>query len=389
MLSICCAIALFGNLDLLGYFPRPVIGAVLLYLGLSFLVDWVVDGYKKLPKSDYFIIIFIIMCILQLGFLQGIGIGLIAAVFFFCFRYSQITVIKQELFGTYHRSNRERSGEENTYLEKNGAQLYIARLQGFIFFGSANKILTRIQDMLTTQPSETIKFLLLDFALVNGLDGSSILSFKKLGTLLNAKGIQLAFSSLSDEDKHKLIEGGCVLTNTEPMCVFNDRDHGLEYFEDQILKGYFTNSEDQDVVASWLSEILQNSASIDIFKKYLIAIKIEKGELLFSKGEKGDKLYFIESGLVKLTLQSARNKEIRLAIMGPGSIIGDMSLFTLEPRTANAIAEQDTFLYEFSKTKLDELIETYPEIALLFQVYIIKILSGRLKRSNDERQQLL
>jgi SulP family sulfate permease len=173
------------------------------------------------------------------------------------------------------------------------------------------------------------------------------------------------------------------------MCVFNDRDHGLEYFEDQILKGYFTNSEDQDVVASWLSEILQNSASIDIFKKYLIAIKIEKGELLFSKGEKGDKLYFIESGLVKLTLQSARNKEIRLAIMGPGSIIGDMSLFTLEPRTANAIAEQDTFLYEFSKTKLDELIETYPEIALLFQVYIIKILSGRLKRSNDERQQLL
>jgi CRP-like cAMP-binding protein len=66
-----------------------------------------------------------------------------------------------------------------------------------------------------------------------------------------------------------------------------------------------------------------------------------------------------------------------------------MSLFTLEPRTANAIAEQDTFLYEFSKTKLDELTKKHPKIAHLFQAYIIKVLSGRLKRSNDERQQLL
>ena len=193
ILSICCAIALFGNMDLLGYFPRPVIGAVLLYLGLSFIIDWVVDGYKKLPKSDYFIVIFIVLCIIQLGFLKGIGIGLIAAVFFFCFRYSQITVIKQELFGTYHRSSRERSGEENACLEENGDQLYIARLQGFIFFGSANKILTHIQSMMETQQFANIKYLLFDFTLVNGLDSSSILSFKKLETLLNTKNIQLTF----------------------------------------------------------------------------------------------------------------------------------------------------------------------------------------------------
>jgi SulP family sulfate permease len=389
VLAICCAIALFGNIDLLGYFPRPVIGAVLLYLGLSFLADWVIDGYKKLPISDYFIVIFIILCILQLGFLQGIGIGLIAAVFFFCFRYSQITVIKQELFGTYHRSNRERSGAENEYLEKNGDQLYIARLQGFIFFGSANKILTHMQGMLETKPFGHIKFLLLDFTLVNGLDSSAILSFKKLETLLNTKNIQLAFSNLTDDDKSKLIEGGCIPAHKEPVYVFEDRDHGLEYFEDQILQDHYNNSEKQNAVSSWLKEILGSSASIKIFKEYLTTVKIGKGEVLFSKGENGDKLFFIDSGLVKITLKSVREKEVRLAIMGPGAIIGDMSLFTLEPRTANAIAEQDTFLYEFSKTKLDELTKKHPKIAHLFQAYIIKVLSGRLKRSNDERQQLL
>jgi CRP-like cAMP-binding protein len=132
-----------------------------------------------------------------------------------------------------------------------------------------------------------------------------------------------------------------------------------------------------------------DTASIEVFKEYLTTVEIKKGEVLFHNGEKGDKLFFIDSGLVKITLASARGREIRLAIMGPGAIIGDMSLFTDEPRTANAIAEQDTSLYEFSKTKLEQLTKEHPKIAHMFQVYIIKVLSSRLKRSNDERQQLL
>jgi SulP family sulfate permease len=60
----------------LAFFPRPVLGGLLLYLGLSLLAEWVWDGWKRLSRLDYGLVIGIIVIIALWGFLAGVGIGL-------------------------------------------------------------------------------------------------------------------------------------------------------------------------------------------------------------------------------------------------------------------------------------------------------------------------
>ena len=55
--------------------------------------------------------------------------------------------------------------------------------------------------------------------------------------------------------------------------------------------------------------------------------RIERGDILFEEGEEGDRLYIITSGKVKLGRRSPDGRENLLAILGPGEMFGELSLF--------------------------------------------------------------
>ncbi len=65
--GLCAACLIFGS-TLLTLFPKPVLGGLLLFLGLAFLVEWVYDAWFKLPRIDYLIVLFILLAIATVGF---------------------------------------------------------------------------------------------------------------------------------------------------------------------------------------------------------------------------------------------------------------------------------------------------------------------------------
>jgi SulP family sulfate permease len=58
-----CAVILFAGVPLLAFIPTPILGGLLLFVGLGFLVEWVVDGWSKLPRSDYAVVLLILIVI--------------------------------------------------------------------------------------------------------------------------------------------------------------------------------------------------------------------------------------------------------------------------------------------------------------------------------------
>jgi len=68
--------------SVLTYFPKTILGGLLLYLGLSALLEWVGFAYQKLSKLDYVLVQLIWLVSGVVGFLQGLALGWAIA---FCF----------------------------------------------------------------------------------------------------------------------------------------------------------------------------------------------------------------------------------------------------------------------------------------------------------------
>jgi sulfate permease, SulP family len=232
--TICLMTLLFGE-TLVTLFPKPVLGGVALFLGLSFLVEWIYDAWFKLPKTDYGIVILILFVIATVGFLQGVGVGLVVAIALFVINYSQVNVTKHILAGATYQSNTVRSLPQARLLREEGNQIHILNLQEFLFFGTANALLNRIRNRLHNPNLIPLKFVVLNFQFVHGLDSSAVLSFVKLKQLLQQHDIKLVFTHLSSTIHSQLKRGDCLQPD-DPVCqVFPNLDRGLEWCENEIL----------------------------------------------------------------------------------------------------------------------------------------------------------
>ena len=90
---------------------------------------------------------------------------------------------------------------------------------------------------------------------------------------------------------------------------------------------------------------------------------IPKGTVLFKEGDKGDEMYLICSGEVKLTRKTT-NGEIILTVLGFGEFFGEMSVITNKPRSINAETVTDCRLNIISKNVLETLVSSNPLVAL-------------------------
>jgi CRP-like cAMP-binding protein len=108
-------------------------------------------------------------------------------------------------------------------------------------------------------------------------------------------------------------------------------------------------------------------------------VNLKSREVLFHAGDGGDGCYFLREGVVKAAVVAKDGQERLLAVLGPGSLIGELSLFDDLPRSATISALKPCRLLHMSKGSFFRLADTNP------QVYreALKILTRRLRQTND------
>ncbi len=108
-------------------------------------------------------------------------------------------------------------------------------------------------------------------------------------------------------------------------------------------------------------------------------VRLNKGEVLFREGDGGDRLYVVVSGKVKLGRSGSAGRENLLAVLGPGQMFGELSLFDPGPRSTTATAVTHCEIRTLEHHELMGWLTGRPEVAqgLLGQ------LAARLRRAND------
>ena len=100
---------------------------------------------------------------------------------------------------------------------------------------------------------------------------------------------------------------------------------------------------------------------------------------LFMAGDPGDGCYRLNEGLLKVSMASPTGAERILAILGPGSIVGDMAMIDGRPRSASVTALRDCKLSFLSRTAFETFAAKQPEI----YKYLLGLLAQRLRDTDQ------
>ncbi len=120
-----------------------------------------------------------------------------------------------------------------------------------------------------------------------------------------------------------------------------------------------------------------DDAERDLVIKETKKIQFNKNEKIFSEGDKGDSLFIIIEGSVRISTIIDGIGEETLAILSCGEIFGEMALIDNKPRSASATANDNCTLLILSKTSFDNLIEIRKDIVVKILKEFIESFSNR------------
>ena len=115
--------------------------------------------------------------------------------------------------------------------------------------------------------------------------------------------------------------------------------------------------------------------------QYLEAINVAQWTCVCKQGDVGDGMYLVLSGELRARLM-ANGQETILANFEAGEFFGDMSLFDRGPRSADVVANSDSFLFKMSVSNFERLLCDAPALATPFLQASARTLSARIRADN-------
>ncbi len=379
-----CGLALFFGASVISYFPKPVLGGMIFFLGLSFLVEWLIDSYKALPLLDYLLVWAILGIIATVGFLEGVAAGVFIAAILFVISYSRINAFKNMLNGSIYHSNVDRPKVHRDLLHERGSEIFILRLQGYLFFGTIQNILEKIRQRIQDKNQVPLRYLILDFHRVTRVDSSAVFGITRLKQLTQANKILMVWTHVAQDIVNQMERGGLHDQHDDTFLIQESLDEGVEWCENKILAREGINDLTGVIerVESQLKRAFPGLQGVDRLMQYLEKRKVDVGEYLMKQDDPSDDMYFVESGLVSVELELPNGRRMRLRSIRGGATVGEIGIYLGGTRTASVVASRPSTVYRLSLQSLEKMREKDPEIAALFHEWIARLLAERVAESN-------
>jgi SulP family sulfate permease len=295
-------------------------------------------------------------------------IGLVLAVVLFAISYGRIELVREVAFGETYRSNVDRPADERAEIRTLGEKVQILRVSGFVFFGSTNRLLERVRQRVEVTPP---RFLVIDLRRVTGVDSSAVVSFVKVLSLAQTGGFEVIFTGASDPVRKQLARGGVV--ETEGILSFEpDLDRGLQRCEDALLSAPGLADARRDHPAGGPAGMPPGLAA------HLERVSVPEGTVLIHQDDPPGDVYVLESGRLGVETVTHAGTRMRLRTLRPGVVVGEVTLYTGVPRTADVVAEVPSAVLRIGRDSIERLEAEEPELAAALHRWLATTLAERL-----------
>jgi CRP/FNR family transcriptional regulator, cyclic AMP receptor protein len=127
-----------------------------------------------------------------------------------------------------------------------------------------------------------------------------------------------------------------------------------------------------------LLSILPAELSTDLFGQAR-TVNLARNQILFLSGDPADGCYLVHDGLLKVNMVAPSGAERVLAILGSGTLVGELSMIDGAPRSASVTAIRDSKLGFISRATFDAFTRTHPDIYR----HMTSLLARRLRDVDD------
>ncbi len=131
-----------------------------------------------------------------------------------------------------------------------------------------------------------------------------------------------------------------------------------------------------------------NNGELREFEKIIHRRSFKAGETIFWEGEPGVGMYIIQHGNVTISKYFSAEERKVLAVLNAGEFFGELALLDESPRSASAMAKEETKILGLFRPDLFSLLDRKPRLGNKFLFQLALIIGDRLKHTNSEMQKL-
>ena len=343
--------------QLLAVMPAPLLGALLMWLGVSLLIDWVIRPLRTLRRGEYANILVILAVSIVAGFPAGILTGLVAAVGLFVVEYSRVETARYIGDGRdYH--GELMSDERREALLRHGAAIVVIKLTGFVFFGTSDRLVQRVAQRVGLAVPDPVRFVVMDFRRVTGINSSAVMSFARLRRLAEAGGFMVVLVGLGAAIRDRLALGGIDLGGGV-FHVEADLDDALRWAAGRLMSRA-PDAGPSPAGRTAVARFLGDDALAATMLPYLERDEFPAGARIIEQGATSDDIYFVEEGEGIVQLEPPGSAPVKLASFAGGTIAGEIAFYRGEPRSASVIARTPVAAWRLGRAALARIDAEHP-----------------------------
>ncbi|MCK6480979.1 MAG: cyclic nucleotide-binding domain-containing protein [Planctomycetes bacterium] len=389
ILSGVLALAAFAALaGVIAWVPAAALAGILAVVSFRMIDRHSIDLLRN-PNTvlDFLVVAAVVLTAVTTSMIAASGVGLALSILLFIREQIQVSVVHRKVRGDQVSSKRDRLPAERDYLRSRGAETVVCELQGTLFFGTTDQLLTILDEDL-----RTCRHLVLDLRRVQSMDYTAAHILDQIESTLRDRGARLHFTHLpgtlsSGKDLKGWLESMGLVSRERNVLVFDGMHEALEWIEDRVLAeaGLGSTGAEPPLALEEFDLFREFKAdSLRILREAAEERRVLAGEKVFAQGEPGAGLLLIRKGTVHIRMPLEGGRHKHLATFARGSFFGDMAFLDRSPRSADAVAVEDTDLYLLSRDRFDALSHTHPRAGAMLFARLARILAERLRRTDAE-----
>jgi anti-anti-sigma regulatory factor len=317
------------------------------------------------------------------GFQPAIAVGFQLSGLLFYLGMNR-SLVRSIVDGTVRPSRRVWGGDDAARIRAARQRIRVIELEGALFFGSAARLSAQVEP-LAGQADAVV----LDFRRVTVIDATGALLIESIARRLAARGTIVLLAGVTPTGRHgATLVAHDTFRDVQARLWFRDADQAVEWAERAILdKGGRT---ERAAVPLAKFALLEDIHEPDLARiaHHFVRREIPSGEVLFKEADPGDRLCLLASGAVEISILVPGGARARIVTMAEGSLFGEAALLDGRPRSATAQAVGATVVYELTRDAVDEIARTEPAIAIQLMKNLARLLSIRMRETNEILRQL-
>jgi len=390
--GVAVVIALLLLNQVIGWVPIAALAGIMIVIAYR-MFDWSMFRLLRYPvgRLDFVVIAGVIVVSLTIDLIAASGVGVAFAILLFIRDQIRGSVIRRKLYLNKVSSKTHRLAAERAILHQHGDKGVFCELQGNLFFGTTDQLFTQLGPDLRTK-----QYILLDLRRVQSLDYTAAHLFEQMQAQLEEHDGQLLFSGMPSalrdqrDFEHYLVQLG-VAGKRGGAIIAETLDSALEWIEERILEADgVTRKRDEHVLMLKDFELFHgfDEPTLRKLADCISELSVTPKAKVFSKGEKGDEIFFVRRGSVRVLLPLESGKHHHIATFERGDFFGELSFLDRGFRSADAEAKVPTDLYLLSRARFDE--QTASDTAVAVQVFsrLALAIAHRLRQTDAELQAL-